>query len=79
LSPNTIKWYLDSQLATQELELEFHSVQMMEELPYKELFFKNTWNSSNIQIPLVVWKGKEQRLNTSLSYCETTFDFFLLF
>jgi hypothetical protein len=52
---------------------------MMEEWPYRELFLKNTWNSPNIQIPPVVWKGEEQRLNTSLSYCETTFDFFLLF
>ncbi len=43
------------------------------------LFVENTWNFSNIQIPLVVWEGEEQRLSTVLSQCETPIDFFLLF
>jgi hypothetical protein len=43
------------------------------------LFAENTWNFSNIQIPLVVWEGEEQRLSTVLSQCETPIDFFLLF
>jgi hypothetical protein len=34
LSPNTRKWYLDSQLPTQELGLEFPIVHAMEDLPY---------------------------------------------
>jgi hypothetical protein len=71
LFPNTKKWNLDFQLPTQELGLECLIVQAMEGLPCQELFVNNMWNSSNIQIPLVVSKGGEQQLNTFLSQCET--------
>ncbi len=66
LSPNTRKWYLNFQLPTQELGLEFLIVQAMKGLPYQELFVNNMWNSFNIRIPLAVSKGREQGLNTFL-------------
>ncbi len=70
---------MSSQLPTQELGLEFPSVEIMEDLPYEELFANNMWNSPNIQIPLVVWKGGEQGLSIFLTQWETPLDFFFLF
>jgi len=58
LSFNISKWAFSFQCPTQKLRLEFPNVWVMEDFLYKELFIDNKWNFPNIQIPLIVWKGK---------------------
>lgn len=57
LSPNITKWYLYSQISNPRIGT--CSAKAMENLSYEELFVDNMWKSPDIEIPSIVWEGKE--------------------